>query len=810
MGNGVNPACYTVDMIHPNRIWQSDNVLKNEFPILALQVGYVVLLSRLFFFIYRPLCLPRLISQLSVGFLLIQVVGRFQSTYEYVFPVNGVLNVEVLSHIGIIYYAFLSGLEMNLNVILHVKKKAGSIALSGIIFPMVMGPALYTLHRKFYGNGDGSALEENTKSAYVLWTLVLTVTGFPVVAHSLSELKLLYTGLGESALTASMLSDTYAWVLFTLFVPFSINGKGAIYSVVCTMIFIVICIFVVRPIIMNVIDRKTEKDEWDDNKLIFVVMGLFICSYITDVLGTHAVVGAFVYGLILPHGKFSDMVVSISDDFAGGFLAPLFFSGTGMRLMVIKLFKHHYWSMTLVIIFLLCSIKILSTMFATFFFGMRSQDSFALGLLLNTKGAIALIMLNIAWDRSILSVPTYAVLTSSVLLMTVVVSPLINAIYKSKKRFEQNKLKTIQKLRFDAELRILACVHNTRQATGIISLLESFNVTRLSPMHVFALHLVELKGRAAALVAAHMEKPSGQIGTQNLTKSQEEQENINNAFEAFGETYDAIRVQTLNVVSAYSTIHEDIYNSANEKRISLTILPFHKQLSSEGVLETTSVVYRDINLNVMQNAPCSVGIFVDRDFGSISKMNFRVCMIFVGGPDDREAMAVAWRMAGHPGMQLSVVRMLLFDDAAKVDTSINIEAQNALFAVMDNAKQKELDDEYVNSFRLTAVNNDDSISYSEIDVHSGEDIPIILNELNTIECDLYIVGQGNCRNLRVFSNLLEWCDCPELGVIGDILTSSNFISRSSVLVVQQYGYGGMVFGNQSNNVTTSNDGFETL
>jgi hypothetical protein len=70
MGNGVKPPCYTLDMIHPNRIWQSDNVLKNEFPILALQVGYVVLLSRLFFFIYRPLCLPRLISQLSVSILI--------------------------------------------------------------------------------------------------------------------------------------------------------------------------------------------------------------------------------------------------------------------------------------------------------------------------------------------------------------------------------------------------------------------------------------------------------------------------------------------------------------------------------------------------------------------------------------------------------------------------------------------------------------------------------------------------------------------------------------------------------------------
>ncbi|CAK8539871.1 unnamed protein product [Lathyrus sativus] len=807
----VLPACYDINMINPSRIWQTDNVLKNELPILAFQVGFVVLISRCFFFIYRPLHLPRILSQLSVGFLLTPpLIGKYTEVFTFIFPVTGVLNVEVLSHIGIIYYAFLSGLEINLNVILHVKKKAGSIAVAGIVFPMMMGPLLYKLHRISYDKGDEAAIEPSTLNAYVLWTLVLTVTGFPVIAHSLSELKLLYTALGEAALTASMVSDTYAWLLFTLFVPFSINGKDAIYSVLSTIIFVIICIFIVRPIIVQVIDRMTERDEWDDNKLLFVVMGLLVCSHITDILGTHAVVGAFVYGLILPHGKFADKVVSASDDFGIGFLAPLFFSGTGMRLMITTIFKQHNCFVTLIIIILLCSIKILGTMFAAFFFGMRNRDSFALGLILNTKGAIALIMLNIAWDRSILAVPTYVVLSSSVLLMTIVVSPIINAIYKPRKRFEQNKLKTIQKLRNDAELRILACVHNTRQATGITSLIELFNATRISPLHVFALHLVELTGRAAALVAAHMEKPSGQPGAQNLTQSQVEQESINNTFEAFGEVYDAIRVQTLNVVSAFETIHEDIYNSANEKRTSLIIIPFHKQLSSEGALETTRVVYRDINMNVMQSAPCSVGIFVDRDINSIPKTNFCIRMIFVGGPDDREAMAVAWRMAGHPGINLSVVRMLLFDDAAAVDTSVNVESQGILSAVMDNEKQMELDDEYVNSFRLTAVNNDDSITYSEVDVHLGEDIPKILNQIDSYGCDLYIVGQGNCRNSQVFSDMLEWCDCPELGVIGDILASNNSGSRSSVLVVQQYGYGGMVLGKQSKNVSTNEDGSKTL
>ncbi|KAL5099425.1 hypothetical protein RYX36_003752 [Vicia faba] len=801
------PACYEINVLNPSRTWQTSNILKIELPVLAIQLVFVLIISRLLFLIYKPFHQPRIISQITVGFLLTPpLLGRFVEIFIFVYPITGVLNIEVLTNVGIIYYAFLSGLEMNLDTILHVEKKGATIAICGIVFPMVTGPALYALHRKVYVNVDGPPLEEITMNAYLVWTLVLTVTGFPVVAHTLSELKLLYTGLGKAALTASMITETYAWILFTLCVPFSINGVTAIYSVLSTIVFAIICIFVVRPIIVKVIDRKMDRDEWDEGQLLYVIMGLILCAYITDVLGTHDIVGAFIFGLILPHGKFADMVASYTDDFGGVMLAPLFFSGSGMRLGVKSIFYQPNWPYTLLVILLLCVLKILSTLFATFFFGMPSKDGFALGLLLNTKGAIALIMLNIAWDRSILSGQSYSVITFAVILMTIVVSPTINAIYKPRKKFEQNKLKTIQKLRLDAELRLLACVHNNRQATGVIGLIETFNATRLSPIHVFALYPVELTGRAATVVAAHMEKLNSQLGAQNLTRTQEELENIKSTFEAFGDAYDAIRVQTLNVVSAYATVHEDIYNAANEKRTSLIILPFHKQLSSERVLETTNATYRDINLNVMQSAPCSVGIYVDRDLRSLPKMNFHILMIFVGGPDDREALAVAWRMAGHPGTRLSVVRMLLFDEAAEVDTSSHAEAQDILFVVMDCEKQKELDDECVNSFRMTVVNNNDSITYSEVDVHSGEDIPTVLNELDKFRCDLYIVGQGNSRNSRVFSSLLEWSDCLELGVIGDILASNNFGSGSSVLVVQQYGYGGMVLGKQSSN----KDGFKSL
>ncbi|KAK7275891.1 hypothetical protein RIF29_17017 [Crotalaria pallida] len=410
----------------------------------------------------------------------------------------------------------------------------------------------------------------------------------------------------------------------------------------------------------------------------------------------------------------------------------------------------------------------------------------------------------------VFSTATFSVLTSGVVLMTAIVAPIINVIYKPRKRFEQNKLKTIQKLRDDAELRILACLHNARNANSMINILSTFGPSRLSPMHVYGVYLVELTGRSAALVAAHIKMPRGPVaGEQNLTKTQAELRSITNIFESFGDAYGAVRAETLNIVSSYATIHKDICNMANEKHTSLILLPFHKQFTSEGALETTSQVYQKINQQIMQGASCSVGIFVDREIGHFSKMNFHIIMIFVGGPDDREALAVAKRMASNPGVRLSVVRMLLFEEPGE-DTLSQAKGQSILSAVMDNEVQKKLDEEYVSSFRLTQVNNDDSISYSEVDVLSAEDVPAVLNVVEKSGCDLYIVGQGNRRNSKVFLDLLEWCDCLELGVIGDILASNNFLTQASVLVVQQYGYGGLVVEKQQLNhmANNSNDGVD--
>ncbi|KAH1152921.1 hypothetical protein GYH30_048837 [Glycine max] len=515
-----------------------------------------------------------------------------------------------------------------------------------------------------------------------------------MVSHILADLKLLYPGLGKVALATAMISDFYNWVMFALLVPFAINGGSIIYSVLSTLAFVLFCFIVVRPCLVQMI-------------------------------GTHPVVGALVYGMMIPRGKFTQMLIE----------------NIGIRFRIVYVVNTQGLGLVLLVLLLSFIPKILSTVIASQFYGMSVLDGVSIGLLMNTKGILPILMLNNAWDKQILSVESFSILTVAVVMMTMTVPLIINAIYKLRKLYKQSKLKTIQNLKAEIELRILACVHNPRQATGMINILDACHTTKLSPLRVFALQLVELSGNTTSLFN---QQRSG--GAQALTKAQEDLESITNIFQTYTGANENTSVETFAAASTYSNIHEDIYNVSQEKQASL-----------------------------MRDAPCSVGIIVDRGLGSLFKVNLRVLVLFIGGPDDREALAVAWRMSKHQGVQLSVMRILMYGEAAEVDVLSHVESRGLLSV-------------YVSAFRLKAVSNEDSIKYSEKEVRCRDDIPQVLKEMDEIGYDL---------NSLILSELIQWAHCPELGVIGDMVASNNFGSSSSVLVGQKYGYGGVVFDNSN-------------
>ncbi|KAI5381913.1 hypothetical protein KIW84_UN0333 [Lathyrus oleraceus] len=720
----------------------ADDIMIKHVPLLCLQIAYDILVSRLFYFVLKPLHVPLIIAQVLAGFTLSpSLLGNFEWVFSLFYSQYGILAVETFANLGIMYYVFLSGLEMNSDTILRSRKKGTSIAIAGIVTPMLFGVGFLALQQKLIDKNDVFAQtpKENQGEAYLFWCLALSVTGFPVLARILANLKLLYTKLGKDALTAAMLTDAYGWVMFTLLIPYSTRGGKPYLSVISTLMFIVFCFAVVRPILTPIIEHRTT-------------------------------------------------------DFVSGILCPVYFAGFGFRLNLPFLLKQKNAGLMFLVMLLLCIPKVLSSVIVTFFFGMPARDGVAIGLLLNTKGIMAVILLNIAWDKRILDPYTFMVMMLAIIVMTVMVSPLINAIYKPKFRFMQSQLRTVQKLRFDVELRIVACVHNAKHANNMIHVIEATNATRLSPIHVSVAHLVQLTRHGTAILVSQMDNSNSTIGGAEATNygSQLEFESITNAFEKLVEQYNAIRFDISSVVSSYTTIHEDIYNVAEEKRASLILLPFHKDYSTiEDAPEIIHNEHCEINKNVLQKAPCSVGIFVDRGLGSLLEIKLRIIMIFIGGPDDREALSIAWRMAGHPGTQLHVVRINLLGKAAE-ETKLKMEKSKSrhgmLSTVIDNVMQKELDEECIISFRHKAVNNNDSILYSEKEVHSntGEEIPTLLNDIDKPGYDLYIVGQGSGKNSVIFSRLLEWCDHPELGVIGDILASTSFGTQSSVLIVQQY------------------------
>ncbi|CAK8570656.1 unnamed protein product [Lathyrus sativus] len=373
----ANYACYIVSFSASNNIWMTGDVMVKRVPLLYLQIAYGIFVSRLFYFVLKSLRVPLIIEQVLAGFTLSPtLLGNFKWVFPLFYGQYEILLVETFANLGIMYYVFLSGLELNADTILKSRKKGTSITITSIVTPMLFGVGFLDLPQNLIDKNDVFAQtpKENHGEAYLFWILTFFVTSFPVLARILANLKLLYTKLGKDALTTSMLTDSYGWVMFTLLIPYSSRGGKPYLSVISTLLFIVFCFIVVRPILTPMIEHKTSTNTWRKSLLLDVLTGVFICSYITDCLGTHLIVEAFVFGLILPRGKFAYMVLEMTTDFVSGILCPIYFAGFGFRLNLPLLLKHKNAGLMLLIMLLLSIPKVLSSLVVTFFFDMPARD----------------------------------------------------------------------------------------------------------------------------------------------------------------------------------------------------------------------------------------------------------------------------------------------------------------------------------------------------------------------------------------------------------------------------------------------------
>ncbi|KAL6536394.1 hypothetical protein OROGR_012966 [Orobanche gracilis] len=228
-----------------------------------------------------------------------------------------------------------------------------------------------------------------------------------------------------------------------------------------------------------------------------------------------------------------------------------------------------------------------------------------------------------------------------------------------------------------------------------------------------------------------------------------------------------------------SSMHEDICTSADRKRVAIIILPFHKHQRLDRNLETARSDLRFANRRVLKEAPCSVGILVDRGLGgtthvSASNVNYTVMTFFFGGHDDREALSYGALMAEHAGISLNVVRFIV--DPKVVGDSVRLDVND--WSVPEG---RPSDEEFIADFK-ERVTGDGSIKNEETEVTDIGGMVGVIRMHNC--CNVFLIGRIPEGQLIVGLNRKG--ECPELGPVGNLLISPEFKTTASVLVVQQY------------------------
>ncbi|KAG9142506.1 hypothetical protein Leryth_017007 [Lithospermum erythrorhizon] len=498
---------------------------------------------------------------------------------------------------------------------------------------------------------------------------------------------------------------------------------------------------------------------------------------ITDVIGIHALFGAFIVGVLIPkEGPFAGALVEKVEDLISGLFLPLYFVSSGLKTNVATIQGAQSWGLLVLVIFNACFGKIVGTVGVSMACKIPFSEALTLGFLMNTKGLVELIVLNIGKDRGVLNDQTFAIMVMMALFTTFITTPVVIAIYKPAKiAVTKYKHRRIQRDSPNAKLKMLTCFYGSKNIPSLINLVEaSRGVEKKGGLTVYAMHLMELSERSSAIRMVHKARKNG---LPFFNKGEDSDANqVVVAFETF-QQLSKVSIEPTTAISALPTMHEDIISSAKSARAAIIVLPFHKHLRLDGHLETTRSEFRSVNRRVLEHAPCSVAILVDRGLGgsshvSASNVDYTITVLFFGGHDDREALAYGTRMADHPGINLVVYRFLVDPEVAGKTVTLDVD---------DSSTPEAADEECLSQFKAKQEGNE-SIKYEEKIVKDASEITEVIKSQNL--CNMFVIGRIPEGQLVAALNKKQ--ECPELGPVGNLLTAPEFSTTASVLVVQQY------------------------
>ena len=394
---------------------------------VLLALTAIMVTTRLMGTLFRKFHQPPVIGEVVGGIMLgPSLLGMFAPHVQgMLVPAEAVPVLNMMAQIGVLLYMFLVGVELDLEGLRGRAMTTIAISNAGIFVPFALGAALAWIIF------DSYAPENVTLTAFALFMGVsMAITAFPVLARILGDRHLQRTPMGILSLTCAAIGDVTAWCLLAFVVSVTQNKPGgAVTTTLLTAAYIALMLTLGRTLMTRVVNRLDGTERIGEHALTLVLLAVLLSSIATEYIGVHAIFGAFLVGVIVPHESAVAEHVRIRiEDLVRVSLLPAFFAVTGLRTQIGLLQTGAEWMVCFVIIIVAIAGKFGGVAAVARITGLNWRDSAILGVLMNTRGLVELIVLSIGLDLGVITPRLFAMLVIMALVTTMMTSPLLSAL----------------------------------------------------------------------------------------------------------------------------------------------------------------------------------------------------------------------------------------------------------------------------------------------------------------------------------------------------------------------------------------------
>lgn len=419
--------------------------LNSSITTLIIQIIVILIAVRIFSFLFKRIGQPGVIGEIVAGIVLgPSLLGHFfPNAFLALFPEHSLTNLNLLSQIGLVLFMFVIGMELDFSVLRKKMNETLVISHAGIVVPFFLG-----ILTSFWVYEEYASQH----TAFIPFSLFIgismSITAFPVLARIVQERNMTKSPIGTLTIASAANDDVTAWCLLAVVIAIAKAGSfvSALFTIGLAFIYILFMFQVVRPFLKKIGNVYASSEVINKTFVGFIFLILLISSVITEIIGIHALFGAFMAGVIMPSNiGFRKVMMDKVEDIALVFFLPLFFAFTGLRTQIGLLNTPELWCICILLIIVAVTGKLGGCAIAARMVGETWKDSLIVGTLMNTRGLMELIALNIGYEMGILPPSIFVMLIIMALSTTFMTTPLLHWVERyfslqAKKRYSGEKI----------------------------------------------------------------------------------------------------------------------------------------------------------------------------------------------------------------------------------------------------------------------------------------------------------------------------------------------------------------------------------